>query len=139
MHLDVDPLTLCEDMSFGQRQMVELARALSLASRTGGTPIILLDEPTSVLEAGEIEILFGLVRELKSRASFVFVSHRLDELLSLSDRVYVMKDGKVVSEWLRERVGGELARTDGRPHDAQRVLPREFAEAVPRGSRAVGA
>ena len=98
VHLDVDPLTLCEDISFGQRQMVELARALSLASRTGGTPIILLDEPTSVLEAGEIEILFGLVRELKSRASFVFVSHRLDELLSLSDRVYVMKDGKVVSE-----------------------------------------
>jgi ribose transport system ATP-binding protein len=98
VRLDVDPLTVCEDLSFGQRQMVELARALSLASRTGGTPIILLDEPTSVLEAAEIEILFRLVRELKSRASFVFVSHRLDELLSLSDRVYVMKDGKVVAE-----------------------------------------
>ncbi|USU17791.1 sugar ABC transporter ATP-binding protein [Paraburkholderia fungorum] len=98
VHLDIDPLTVCEDLSFGQRQMVELARALSLASRTGGTPIILLDEPTSVLEAAEIEILFRLVRELKSRASFVFVSHRLDELLSLSDRVYVMKDGKVVAE-----------------------------------------
>ena len=97
VHLDIDPLTLCEDLSFGQRQMVELARALSLASRTGGTPIILLDEPTSVLEAAEIEILFRLVGELKSRASFVFVSHRLDELLSLSDRVYVMKDGKVVA------------------------------------------
>jgi ribose transport system ATP-binding protein len=98
VHLDIDPLTVCEDLSFGQRQMVELARALSLASRTGGTPVILLDEPTSVLEAAEIEILFRLVRELKSRASFVFVSHRLDELLSLSDRVYVMKDGKVVAE-----------------------------------------
>ena len=98
VRLDIDPLTVCEDLSFGQRQMVELARALSLASRTGGTPIILLDEPTSVLEAAEIEILFRLVRELKSRASFVFVSHRLDELLSLSDRVYVMKDGKVVAE-----------------------------------------
>ncbi|WP_144111761.1 sugar ABC transporter ATP-binding protein [Paraburkholderia sp. BCC1886] len=98
VHLDIDPLTVCEDLSFGQRQMVELARALSLASRTGGTPVILLDEPTSVLEAAEIDILFRLVRELKSRASFVFVSHRLDELLSLSDRVYVMKDGKVVAE-----------------------------------------
>lgn len=98
VHLDIDPLTLCENLSFGQRQMVELARALSLASRSGGMPIVLLDEPTSVLEAAEIEILFRLVRELKSRASFVFVSHRLDELLSLSDRVYVMKDGKVVAE-----------------------------------------
>ena len=98
VHLDVDPLTLCEDLSFGQRQMVELARALSLASRAGGMPVILLDEPTSVLESAEIEILFRLVRELKSRASFVFVSHRLDELLSLSDRVYVMKDGRTVAE-----------------------------------------
>ena len=98
VHLDIDPLTYCEDLSFGQRQMVELAKALSLASRAGSMPVILLDEPTSVLEAAEIEILFRLVRELKSRASFVFVSHRLDELLSLSDRVYVMKDGKVVSE-----------------------------------------
>lgn len=97
VHLDIDPLTLCEDLTFGQRQMVELAKALSLASRTDGMPVILLDEPTSVLEAAEIEILFRLVRELKSRASFVFVSHRLDELLSLSDRVYVMKDGKVVA------------------------------------------
>ncbi|MFM0007839.1 sugar ABC transporter ATP-binding protein [Paraburkholderia dipogonis] len=97
VHLDIDPLTLCEDLTFGQRQMVELAKALSLASRTDGMPVILLDEPTSVLEAAEIEILFRLVRELKARASFVFVSHRLDELLSLSDRVYVMKDGKVVA------------------------------------------
>src|SRR6218665_3476572 len=96
VHLDMDPLTLCEDLSFGQRQMVELARALSLASH--GTPIILLDEPTSMLEAAEIKLLFRLVAELKSRASFVFVSHRLDELLSLSDRVYVMKDGKVVAD-----------------------------------------
>lgn len=97
VHLDVDPLDLCEELSFGQRQMVELAKALSLASHSGDTPVILLDEPTSVLEAAEIDILFRLVRELKSRASFVFVSHRLDELLSLSDRVYVMKDGKVVA------------------------------------------
>ncbi|MFM0237120.1 sugar ABC transporter ATP-binding protein [Paraburkholderia phytofirmans] len=97
VHLDIDPLTLCEDLTFGQRQMVELAKALSLASHTDGMPVILLDEPTSVLEAAEIEILFRLVRELKARASFVFVSHRLDELLSLSDRVYVMKDGKVVA------------------------------------------
>jgi ribose transport system ATP-binding protein len=102
VHLDVDPLMPCEALSFGQRQMVELARALSLASRANGMPVVLLDEPTSVLEAAEIDILFRLVRELKSRASFVFVSHRLDELLSLSDRVYVMKDGRVVSEMASE-------------------------------------
>ena len=78
--------------------MVELAKALTLEEHAGGHLVILLDEPTSVLERAEIEILFARVRALKSRASFVFVSHRLDEVLELSDRVYVMKDGEVVAE-----------------------------------------
>ena len=60
--------------------------------------MILLDEPTSVLERAEIEVLFSRVRALKDRASFIFVSHRLDEVIELSDRIYVMKDGAVVSE-----------------------------------------
>ena len=51
-----------------------------------------------MLEQADIDILFARVRALKARASFVFVSHRLDEVLALSDRIYVMKDGKVVAE-----------------------------------------
>ena len=78
--------------------MVELAKALTLEEHAAGHLVILLDEPTSVLERAEIDILFDRVRALKSRASFVFVSHRLDEVLQLSDRVYVMKDGAVVAE-----------------------------------------
>ena len=78
--------------------MVELAKALTLEEKAGGHLIILLDEPTSVLERAEIEVLFARVRALKSRASFIFVSHRLDEVLELSDRIYVMKDGAVVAE-----------------------------------------
>ena len=61
-----------------------------------------------MLERAEIEILFRRVRALKARASFVFVSHRLDEVLELSDRIYVMKDGAVVAE-LAGR-GGRRAR-----------------------------
>ncbi|MCY1274515.1 Ribose import ATP-binding protein RbsA [compost metagenome] len=98
VHLDVDPMRICGELSFGQRQMIELAKALALEDRTDGHLVILLDEPTSALEQREIDILFRLVRELKSRASFIFVSHRLDELLDLSDRVYVLKDGEVVAE-----------------------------------------
>ena len=60
--------------------------------------MILLDEPTSVLEQAEIDILFERVRGLRDRASFIFVSHRLDEVLEISDRVYVMRDGEVVAE-----------------------------------------
>ena len=98
VHLDVDPAVLCGDLTFAQRQMVEIANAVSLDSRIDGNIVVLLDEPTSVLESNEIEVLFGIVRELKQRAAFVFISHRLDEVMDLSDRIYVMRDGKVVSE-----------------------------------------
>ena len=91
--VDVDPRTRADDLSFAARQMVELAKALTLEEHAAGHLVILLDEPTSVLERAEIDILFARVRALKSRASFVFVSHRLDEVLQLADRVYVMKDG----------------------------------------------
>ena len=85
-------------LSFAARQMVELAKALTLEEHAAGHLVILLDEPTSVLERADIDVLFNRVRALKSRASFVFVSHRLDEVLQVSDRVYVMKDGEVVAE-----------------------------------------
>ncbi len=98
VQLNIDPAARTAHLTFAERQMVELAKALALEERTERHLVILLDEPTSVLEQREIDILFERVRALRSRASFVFVSHRLDEVLQISDRVYVMKDGKVVAE-----------------------------------------
>ncbi len=98
VQMTIDPATPTAELDFAARQMVELAKALTLEEQAEGHLIILLDEPTSVLEQADIDILFARVRALKARASFVFVSHRLDEVLALSDRVYVMKDGKVVAE-----------------------------------------
>jgi ribose transport system ATP-binding protein len=98
VQVDVDPRMRADDLDFAARQMVELAKALTLEEHAGGHLVILLDEPTSVLERAEIEILFARVRALKSRASFIFVSHRLDEVLELADRIYVMKDGAVVAD-----------------------------------------
>ena len=98
VQVDIDPRTRTAELDFATRQMVELAKALTLEERAEGHLVILLDEPTSVLERADIEILFSRVRALKARASFIFVSHRLDEVLELSDRVYVMKDGAVVAE-----------------------------------------
>lgn len=97
VQLKLDPATRTSNLSFAERQMVELAKALTLEERSDRPLIILLDEPTSVLEQAEIDILFERVRALKSRAAFIFVSHRLDEVLAISDRVYVMKDGQVVA------------------------------------------
>ncbi len=98
VQLRIDPATRCAELSFADRQMVEIAKALSLDSRIRGDVTILLDEPTSVLEKREVDLLFSIVRSLKERASFVFISHRLEEVLEISDRVYVLRDGKCVKE-----------------------------------------
>ena len=118
VHLDIDPARRTADLTFGQRQMVEIAKALSLDSRIEGDVIILLDEPTSVLEQREIDLLFAIMDDLKKRASIVFISHRLDEVLKISDRVYVLRDGKVVQE---------IAAVDARVHDLhQHMVGRQL-------------
>ena len=94
----LDPRVRTSELSFATRQMVELAKVLTLEERTRQPLVILLDEPTSVLERHDVDVLFARVRALRRRASFVFVSHRLDEVLAVSDRVYVLKDGRVVTQ-----------------------------------------
>jgi ribose transport system ATP-binding protein len=94
----IAPTVMTESLSFAQRQMVELAKVLAIEERTKEAPIILLDEPTSVLEREEIDLLFRQIHRLRQIASVVFVSHRLDEVLRVSDRVYVLRDGQCVAE-----------------------------------------
>jgi len=96
--VNVDPKSITENHSFGTRQMIEIAKALAIAEFSGNPPILLLDEPTSVLSKNEIEVLFSVIREIKKNTSVVFVSHRLEEVLTISDRVYVMRDGQIVAE-----------------------------------------
>jgi ribose transport system ATP-binding protein len=98
VRLNVHPGRRCADLSFAERQMIEIAKALTLDSRMSGRVTILLDEPTSVLESKEARLLFEIVEELTERAAIVFISHRLEEVLEITDRIYVMRDGKVVKE-----------------------------------------
>lgn len=93
----VDPRVQTSDLTFSQRQMVEIARALAHRAE-GRPPIVVLDEPTSVLEKEDVAILREKVRMLREIGSVIFVSHRLDEVLDFSDRVYVLRDGKLVGE-----------------------------------------
>ena len=95
--LEIDARIQTFDLSFAQRQLVELAKVLTLEERTKNNLVILLDEPTSVLSEDEVQLLFKLVNQLRERAAFIFVSHRLDEVISLSDRIYVLKDGEVLT------------------------------------------
>lgn len=129
VELDIDPFTPVADLSFGQRQMVELAKVLSLEELVHGHLVILFDEPTAVLNPPEIQALFGQIRRIKHRSSVVFVSHRMDEILDISDRVYVMSDGRNVAtrdkahvdvDELYELMVGKqrVNRTDRKPREA---------------------
>lgn len=95
---DIDPLARTDSLSFADRQMVEIAKVLRIEQRSQHPPVIILDEPTSVLESKEIETLFTQVRRLREFASVVFVSHRLDEVLEVCDRVSVLRNGQSVGE-----------------------------------------
>jgi ribose transport system ATP-binding protein len=94
----IDPLARTDTLSFAERQMVGIAKVLRIEERTSHPPVIILDEPTSVLESAEIETLFTQVRRLREFASVVFVSHRLDEVLDVCDRVSVLRGGQSVGE-----------------------------------------
>jgi inositol transport system ATP-binding protein len=97
--LDLDPMMPVSDLSVGEQQMIEIARALSMESR-----VIVMDEPTSALTEHEVSRLFGIVRKLKERGlSIIFVTHRLNEVMEICDRVTVLRDGKLAG-------GGEVGR-----------------------------
>ena len=86
------------DLNFATRQMVEIAKVVNVAHRDDGKScLILLDEPTSVLNEEEVQTLFKQMRKLADRGhGVVFVSHRLDEVLEITDRIYIYKDGSSV-------------------------------------------
>ncbi|GAB2756758.1 sugar ABC transporter ATP-binding protein [Sinomonas soli] len=96
---DIDPAAPLGKYSFAERQVIEIVRSLAQADLLEiEHPVILLDEPTSALSREQVDFFFAFVRSIRHRAAQVFVSHRLEELLALSDRVYVLKDGVTVAE-----------------------------------------
>ena len=91
--LELRPETPAGTLSLAERQMVLICKSLSLNAR-----ILILDEPTAMLTAREVEKLFEVVQRLKRRGvSTIYISHRLDEVFRIGDRVTVLKDGQVVA------------------------------------------
>lgn len=92
LHLKLDPRARVTDLTVASQQMVEIARALSLQ-----TAVLIMDEPTAALTDTEIETLFGIIRRLRHEGvGIVHISHRLEELKQIADRVTVMRDGRYV-------------------------------------------
>jgi len=92
VHLQIDPLTPIRNLGIGQQQLVEIAKALSHDAR-----ILVLDEPTAALTDTEVETLFGILEQLKKRGvGLIYISHKLEEVLRISERVTVLRDGRTV-------------------------------------------
>ncbi|HVA87010.1 MAG TPA: sugar ABC transporter ATP-binding protein [Candidatus Saccharimonadales bacterium] len=97
-HLEepIDPATLVGNLRLGQQQLIEIARALAHEVR-----ILIMDEPTSALSARDTEVLFRVIRELQSAGvTIIYISHKLDEVMRIGDRVTVLRDGRVVAQAL---------------------------------------
>ncbi|ADL08603.1 sugar ABC transporter ATP-binding protein [Thermosediminibacter oceani] len=91
-NLDIDPATKVKNLPVSKQQMVEIAKAISTDAR-----ILIMDEPTSALTENEIEELFSMIKKLKENGcGIIYISHRLEELKEIADRVTVFRDGKYI-------------------------------------------
>lgn len=93
--LKVSPKTLLNELTVSQMQSVEIAKALSKHSK-----IMIMDEPTSSLTSSEVEVLFSIIRDLtKEGMAIIYISHKMDEILEISDEITIMRDGQYVGTW----------------------------------------
>lgn len=93
LRLPIDPRVTVGSLGIGQQQLVEIAKALSQDAK-----ILVLDEPTAALTESEVKTLFGILRDLLARGvGMIYISHKLDEVFEMSDRITVLRDGKTVS------------------------------------------
>ncbi|WFR62719.1 sugar ABC transporter ATP-binding protein [Paenibacillus amylolyticus] len=95
LNLDIDPKAQAGTLSVSKIQSMEIAKAVSFQSK-----VIVMDEPTSSLTGKEVEQLFAIINELRSRGvSIIYISHKMEEILTISDEVTIMRDGFVVGTW----------------------------------------
>lgn len=93
LQIDIDPTEVVGDLAVSKQQMVEIAKALSIHAK-----ILIMDEPTSALTAKEIDDLFRIIRGLRENGcGIIYISHRLDELQHIVDRVTIMRDGQYIT------------------------------------------
>lgn len=123
----IDPDTLVGDLGIGHQQMVEIARNL-----IGDCRLLILDEPTAMLTAREVDMLFEQVERLRERGvAIVYISHRLEELARISQRIAVLRDGRLVCVEPIERYDADQLVT--------LMVGRELGERFDLGPRQTGA
>lgn len=126
LDFDIDPTAKIEELSAAKRQMVEIAKAIHLNAK-----VIIMDEPTSSLADNEVQVLFRVMRQLKEQGvCIIFISHRMDEIFEVGDRITILRDGSLVGEWFVK----DLTREDVISHMVGRQVTTLFdKESVPIG------
>ena len=94
LHLNLKAHDMVRNLTMGMQQLVEIIKAISAEAK-----VVVMDEPTSSLSHGEVEILFGIIRLLqKKNIGIIYISHRLEELYAITNRIVVLRDGKMVGD-----------------------------------------
>jgi ABC-type sugar transport system ATPase subunit len=122
----LDPDRLVKHLTVGEQQIVEIAKALAMDVR-----ILIMDEPSAVLPSHDMDRLYGVIRALRAEgASIIYISHRLDEIFLIADRVTVLKDGRsITTRAVAETTRGELVSS---------MVGRELTEQYPPPDAALG-
>ena len=122
--MNVNPSTVMRTMSVSQRQMVEIAKAVSYDAK-----IIVLDEPTSSLTENEVEKLFSIVNSLRNKGvSFVYISHKMDEIFQICDEVAVLRDGNMVLQKKVDSINQDVAMNELITAMVGRSLDKRFPD-----------
>jgi D-xylose transport system ATP-binding protein len=126
LHLKLDPHLPVGHLGIGQQQLVEIAKALSQEAR-----ILVLDEPTAALTDAEVETLFAILNDLRARGvGMIYISHKLDEVFRMSDRITVLRDGRTV--------GTDRAIDLDEPRVIARMVGREVGSIFPQAEHDQG-
>ena len=119
-NIHISPTSLMRDLSVAQIQLVEIIKAISLSSK-----IIIMDEPTSAITYKEVETLFDQIRLLKAKGvAIVYISHKMEEIFQIADRITVLRDGK----W----VGTDSAKNYTKDKIIKMMVGREITEVFPK-------
>ena len=125
-HINIDPTTRLGDLGVGQQQLVEIVKALGKKSR-----ILILDEPTSALTEKEVEVLLSIVKNLRTQGiSCVYISHKLEEVFDISDRITILRDGQSITTL--------EAKQTNRDEVIHYMVGREIKDLFPRKKTSVG-
>lgn len=104
LDMNINPNTLVKELSVSKVQSMEIAKAVSYDAK-----VIIMDEPTSSLTENEVEHLFKIIRGLRDRgAAIIYISHKIEEILQISDEVTIMRDGKCVGTWPASELTNDL-------------------------------